>query len=113
MEARRRAAERARAEAQRGLANILRAVEQGILVPGTKERISELEEQQGRAEHDLATILDSKIDPEDFSDFLQWGATQDDSTLLDAFVYQAVVSNEEVVVTLNYDIRKGEPRTLS
>ena len=77
-----------------------------------KERIAELEEQKARANYDLQAIQDQKIDPERFADFLQCGAKLDDATLLKAFVWQVSVSDEDVLVTLNYDTESNEPARL-
>lgn len=101
------------ADAERGLQNILKAVEEGIVVPGTKERVAQLEAQQERAKRDLAKLEDREIDPQDFAHFLQFGAVLDDAALLDAFVYQAMVSNDDVVVTLNYDTKENESARLT
>lgn len=109
---RRKQAADALSAAERGLENILAAIEQGIIAPGTKERITELEEQKARAEYDLEAIRDEEIDPERFADFLQSGAALDDATLLKAFVWQVVVSDDEVVAILNYDIKSNEPARL-
>ena len=65
--------------------------------------------QKARAEEDLAGARSGKIDEELFVQFLQQGATLTDEDLVDAFVYQAIVSTEDVVVTLNFDNEKGEP----
>lgn len=105
----RRRAERSLKDAEKGLRNILRAVEDGIVVPGTKERIAELEAQQERARRDLATFKERDVDPQDLARFLRFGSTLDDAALLDAFVYQVLVSDEEAVVTLNYDTIENEP----
>lgn len=109
--ARRKQAAESLSAAERGLKNILNAIEQGIIAPGVKERIAELEEQKARASYDLEAIKDEKIDPERFADFLQCGAALDDATLLKAFVWQVSVSDEEVLVTLNYD-KNSEPARL-
>lgn len=109
--ARRRQAEDSLRAAERGLRNILNAIEQGVIAPGVNERIAELEEQQARARYDLEAITDERIDPQRFADFLQCGTALDDATLLKAFVWQAVVSEDEILVTLNYD-KKGEPARL-
>lgn len=98
--------------AENGLSNILKAVEQGIVVPGTKERISELEVQKDRAERELAMYNQKRIDPENFARFLQFGSTLTDALLLDAFVYQVMVSNDSVVVTMNYATESNEPARL-
>lgn len=112
-DAERKAAHRSLDEADRGLRNILKAVEEGIVVPGTKERVAQLEAQKQRAERDLAMLQGKEIDPQDFAYFLQFGSTLDDASLLDAFVYQAMVSTEDVVVTLNYDTIENEPARLT
>ena len=109
--ARRKQAAQSLSAAERGLKNILNAIEQGVIAPGVNERIAELEEQQARARYDLEAITDERIDPERFADFLQCGTALDDATLLKAFVWQAVVSEDEILVTLNYD-KKGEPARL-
>lgn len=95
--------------AETGLANIMAAIEQGIIAPGVKERIAQLEEQKARAERDLESLRERAIDPDQFADFLMYGATLGDAELLDAFVYQVLVSNEDVIVTLNYDAKENEP----
>ena len=110
--ARRKQAAESLSAAERGLKNILNAIEQGIIAPGVKERIAELEEQKARANYDLQAIQDQKIDPERFADFLQCGARLDDATLLKAFVWQVSVSDDEVLVTLNYDTESNEPARL-
>ena len=108
----RRQAAAALRDAQTGLSNILRAVEQGVVVPGTKERVEELEAQRDRAERELAMYDRKRLDPENFARFLQFGATLTDDLLLDAFVYQVMVSDEAVVVTMNFDAESNEPARL-
>lgn len=110
--ARRKQAAQSLSAAERGLKNILNAIEQGIIAPGAKERIAELEHQRDRAKLDLEAIRDDQIDPERLADFLQCGSALDDATLLKAFVYQASVSDEECIVTLNYDVENNEPARL-
>ena len=90
--ARRKQAAQSLSAAERGLRNILNAIEQGIIAPGAKERIAELEYQRDRARLDLEAIRDEEIDPERLADFLQCGAALDDSTLMRAFVYQVSVT---------------------
>lgn len=110
--ARRKQAAQSLSAAERGLKNILNAIEQGIIAPGAKERIAELEHQRDRAKLDLEAIRDDQIDPERLADFLQCGSALDDATLLKAFVYQVSVSDEECIVTLNYDVENNEPARL-
>ena len=112
VDAERRRAIRAMNEADKALSNILKAIEQGIIPPGTRERIDQLEVQKRRAEHDLKTLEAKQIDPESFADFLQFGATLSDADLLDAFVYQVMVFDDQCVITLNYETEKCEPARL-
>ena len=104
---------RSKRSAEKGLANILNAIEQGIITPGVKERIALLEGQKADAERRLAAARADEIDPEEFADFLQFGATLDDRALLDAFVWQVMVTPDEIVATLNYDAEKGEPARIT
>ncbi len=82
------------------------------MVPGTKERAEELEAQKERAERELAMYDKKVFSAENFTRFLQFGATLTDELLLQAFVYQVMVSDEEVVVTMNFDAEKNEPARL-
>ncbi len=111
-EARRKRAMRSLAEAERGLKNILNAIEQGIIAPGVKERIAELEEQQARARYEIEAASDERIDPERLADFLQSGAALDDRTLLEAFVWQVIVCEDSAVAILSYRSENGEPARL-
>lgn len=105
-------ASKALRDAERGLSNILAAVEQGIIVPGTKERIAQLEAQRARALADIDAASMDEVDPEDFARFLMQADKLDDASIIDAFVYQCLVAPESVVVTLNYD-ENGEPARLN
>ena len=109
----RRLAKGRKQSAEQGLANILSAIEQGIVAPGVKERIAQLEEQRDEADRELAKLRADEVDPEEFADFLQTGAYLDDASLLDAFVWQVMVGPDECIVTLNYDTEKGEPARFS
>ncbi len=111
-EARRKAAARSLKEAERGLRNILAAIEQGIIAPGAKERIAELEEQKARAEADIRACEAERIDPEKLADFLQSPDGLSDALVLEAFVYQAVVCDDCVMAVLSYDAKNSEPARL-
>lgn len=103
-------ARRSHAEAERGLSNLMRAVEGGMDYADARGRIEELKAQREKAELDMEIWShEATIDPEDFADFLQYGATLDDRTLLDAFVWQVLIGNDEITVILNYDIDENEP----
>ena len=112
-----KAARKSKADAERGLANILAAIEQGIIPPGAKERIAELEEQRDRAELDMRTHKEQAFDADDFCDFLQGGTALTDEDLLAAFVAGAVITGEgdsqEVLVLLNHHANEKEPAKLT
>lgn len=112
-QARADAARKSADDAQRGIDNLMRAVEDGMPYADVADRLAELRLQRARGESDAAAWSSrATIDPEDFADFLQMGATLTDRELLDAFVWQVIVGDERVIVILNYDVKKGEPATL-
>ncbi|MDY2723916.1 MAG: recombinase family protein [Coriobacteriales bacterium] len=108
---RREAAQKSLREADRGLQHIQDAIEQGLVTPGMRERIGQLTRQRDTAEAEIARIdAMPRFDVEDFVRFLRVGATLDDAHLLDAFVHQAIVSDEQVIVVYNYSSKeKVEP----
>lgn len=109
---RRKEAEKAAHEAERAMSNLMRGIEMGVIVPGTKERIAELQDQRDRAQAEMRLIEGQRLDPERLADFLQAADGLTDEQLVDAFVWQAVVSDEDVLVVLNYDKKKSEPARL-
>ena len=100
-------------DAQRQIDNILDAVAQGLNGKAAQQRIDPLQAKIETLEKQI-TIAEStsKFDPEDFADFLQYGATLTDDHLLKVFVYQVLPNDDEVLVTLDYDINKNEPARL-
>lgn len=109
----RKQAEKALRQAESGLENIMDAIERGIVVDGIQDRIDGLQLQKTRAEADLRQLDAAKVDEDLFVQFLQYGTTLTDEDLVDAFVYQAIVSTEDVVVTLNFNDEKEEPARLN
>lgn len=104
-----KAARKRRDEAQKGVRNILDAVGQGLSMNLAQPKIDEYEMQLGVAVAEITMLENaSKFDYDDFADFLQFGATLDDKAVLDAFVWQVMMDDENVTVTLNYDLQ-GEP----
>lgn len=109
----RRRAMASKRKAENGLQNIMAAIEQGIVMPEFTDRIAQLQAQKARAERDLASYDEARIDPEEFADFLQCGGGMDDAAVLDSFVYQVMVTPEECVATLYCDDERNEPARLS
>ena len=98
-------AKRSRAEAQRGIENLMRAVEAGMDYQDVAMRLDELKAQRDRAILD-ETLWSKRavVDAEDFADFLQAGASLGDRDLLDAFVWRVIVGDDEIVVVLSYNV---------
>ena len=97
------------AEAKQGIANIMRAVEQGMDYRDVADRLAELKAQRDRAESDVELWRERRdeFDPESFADFLQAGDGLTDRKLLDGFVWQVQLDDELIVAILNYD-RDGD-----
>ena len=108
--------ERARETAQKAsnaLDNIQRAIEQGVFTESTNARIEELTAQRDRA---LAFIEHSKqfdFSVDELADFLQYGSTLSDRQMIDALVWQISLTDEEIIVTLNYDVAPDVPQRIT
>lgn len=103
-------ARRRKREAEKGISRMMDAIAGGLDIALAKGKIDELQTQAEVAEAEMAVHQNAaRFDAEDFADFLQFGATLDDAMLLKAFVYQVMVGDEDVLVTLNYDIKESEP----
>ena len=113
-EARLSEARRTLGEAERGISNLLRAIEDGMPWDDAAGRMGELKAMRAKAEADAAAWgAIAHVDPEDLADFLQQVAVLDDRSVLDALVWQVGVGCDDVVAVLNYDIKKDEPARLS
>lgn len=106
-------AKKRKREAEDGISRLMDAIAGGLDLELAKGKIDELKVQADVAESEIALHQNAaKFDAEDFADFLQFGATLDDKAILKAFVYQVMVGEEDVTVTLNYDIKEFEPARL-
>ena len=106
---RRRAARASLQGAQTGIDNILTAIERGIFSDGVQERLMQLENRKRAAERELASLAEREVDSSDLAAFLKSQEGMSDEAVLDAFVYQVIVTDEFVFVTLNYDAKNNEP----
>ncbi|RVU97107.1 hypothetical protein EII22_08750 [Coriobacteriales bacterium OH1046] len=103
-------AKRRKAEAERGMDRLMDAIANGLELERAKGKIDELQTQAEVAEAEIRVQENAAVfNAEDFADFLQFGATLDDAALLKAFVWQVMVGDEDVTVTLNYDVGDSEP----
>lgn len=90
--------------ARKSRENIMRAVESGMPWEDVEARYRELGEIAMRAEADLIMHAhDAEFDTEDFVEFLRFGATLDDRTLLDAFVDHVAMMDDGALVVLAYE----------
>lgn len=101
-------------EAKDAIKNLTRAVAQGLDYADVKDDMQAYKSALAAAEAEVALYKSADhFDPEDFADFLQYGTTLDDRRLLDSFVAQVMVGDDDVTVLLNYDIKKSEPARIN
>lgn len=101
-------AKRRQREAERGLQNLTNAVAQGMPWELAKDKMEQCNIQAAAAAAEIAALENAhQFTVEDFADFLQYSGAVDDETLLDAFVSQVLVGDDEVIVALNYDRNAG------
>lgn len=104
-----RAARRRKDEADKAAARLLDAIGKGLDPELAAARIDELKAKSAAAAAEAAMLEEAdRFDTGDFADFLQFALTLDDARLIDAMVFQVMLSEDEAVVTLNYDVG-GEP----
>lgn len=97
-------------EAEKAIRNLTRAISQGMDYALAKDDLEQYKSQLAAAEAEASMYENApRFDVEDFTDFLQFGATLDDAHLLQAMVNQVMVDDEEITVVLNYDTKKNEP----
>lgn len=107
-EPKRRDAQQRYDRAEKGISNLLSAIASGVDASLVQPKIAELQDELDAARHDLDVLeVMPRFDVEDFADFLQYGATLDDESVLDIFI-QRVTLGDEVMVWLNYSL-DGEP----
>ena len=105
-------------EAEKGIENMLNAIQMGIITPSTKQRLAELEEQKARLEQQmiLEQIKNPVLSREQITFFLnQYKKTDihDEAQrqrLIDCFVNAVFVYDDKIVLTFNY---KDGTKTIS
>ena len=98
-----------KADAERQVSNLTRAVAQGMEYALVKDDLERLQSQLDACGREMAMLQSAtSFDAEDFADFLQFGATLDDSHVLELMVGQVLVEPESITVLLNYDCN-GKP----
>ena len=97
-------------EAEKGVENLLDAVQGGMPYDMVRDRLGRLKLDKARAEADARAWSErSTLDVGKFAEFLSGGVGLPDEALLRAFVSQVQVGADKVVAVLNYDMKKSEP----
>lgn len=105
-------------EAEKGIENMLNAIQMGIITPSTKQRLAELEEQKTRLEQQVIVeqIKSPALTREQITHYLdQFKKTDVDDDverqrLIDCFVNAVFVYDDKIVLTFNY---KGGTKAIS
>ncbi len=114
-----KALQKALADVNKSMANLIKAIEQGIINEATKKRMDELDEQKGEIEATLDSAKlkqDLGLKKEHILYFLQQFANMDytdlecQKRLIKTFVNSVFVYDDKVVLTFNYS---GDDRTIT
>lgn len=97
-------------EAEKGIENMLNAIQMGIITPSTKQRLAELEEQKNQLEQQILMeqIKNPVLSREQIAFFIdQYRKTDihDEAQrqrLIDCFVNAVFVYDDKIVLTFNY-----------
>ena len=93
--------------------NLVNAIAKGCDLEPIKSKVETLQSKVEPLERRIRALeMADKFDVEKFANFLQKGSVLADKDLLIVFVYQVMLQPDEVLVTLNYDIKKDEPYRL-
>ena len=107
------AAERARDRAEAECGRFARAIGEGAPYDALRPLWDDAIARKEAAIADIERLRAiSAFDMDEFCAFLRMGANLTDAQLLDAFVSQCIVSNDAVIVKLNYDENENEPAQL-
>ncbi len=100
-------------EIKAAYANILKAIEQGIIPPGAKERIAQLQEQEETLAEELRIAQAIEAVALDRDRVLFWleqiAAAPDDKTLIDVFVARVVLLDDDLHIVMHFEDNDGPP----
>lgn len=100
-------------EIQATYANILKAIEQGVVPPGAKERIAELQGQEETLAEELRVAHAIEAVAMDRDRVLFWleqiAAAPDTKTLIDVFVARVVLLGDDLHIVMHFDDNDGPP----
>lgn len=94
-----------RADIEKSLANVMRAIEQGILTATTKSRMDELERQLVEIENKIAIEeckLQNQLKREQVIEYLTHTITQNPKLLIHNLIQKIVAFNDEIHIYYNY-----------
>ena len=97
-------------EAEKGIENMLNAIQMGIITPSTKQRLAELEEQKSQLEQQILMeqIKNPVLSREQIAFFIEQYRKTDihdevqRQRLIDCFVNAVFVYDDKIVLTFNY-----------
>ena len=97
-------------EAEKGIENMLNAIQMGIITPSTKQRLAELEEQKNQLEQHILMeqIKNPVLSREQIAFFIEQYRKTDihdevqRQRLIDCFVNAVFVYDDKIVLTFNY-----------
>ena len=92
--------------AEKSLKNILTAIEQGVLTPTTKTRLTELETEIDGLQAKILQEeckLQNQVDRQDIMEYLTYGVRENSpQVLIDILVNKIELYNDEIVIYFNY-----------
>lgn len=98
-------------EIQAAYGNILKAIEQGVIPPGAKERIDELKSQEDTLREELKVAEALEAVAMDRDRVLFWleqiAQTEDTKTLIDVFVSKVVLLGDNLHIVMHFDDNDG------
>jgi site-specific DNA recombinase len=100
-------------EIRASYANILKAIEQGVIPPGSKERIADLQQQEETLNEELRIAEAIEAVALDRDRVLFWleqvAEAPDAKTLIDVFVARVVLLGDDLHIVMHFDDNDGPP----
>jgi DNA invertase Pin-like site-specific DNA recombinase len=101
-------------EVQKGIDNLLNAMEKGIITDSTKERLEKLETRKNELATNIA-IEKSKnklsISKDEVISFVETSLKKNPKVMIDRFVKQVVLYNDKIEIFYNYSDRRTDKNT--
>ena len=98
-------AEKELVKTNKSIANIMSAIECGIITETTKQRLEELEELQKELQEQILLEKTKEVKPlnrKELEEYLKYALSQPNQTLIDLLVDKVIVKDDEVEIYLKY-----------